>query len=290
MMSEAKLVWDIRAVLGEGPLWSAREQAIYWVDIKGSMLHRYGLDGRRESWAVPDFLGWVVERQDKPGLVAGFRTYVAELSLSPFSIRERFKPEPKLLGNRLNDAKVDPAGRIWFGSMDDAEKDSSGSFYRLDRDFSYHKVDTGYICANGPTFSPDGKRVYHTDSLRNEIYEFDIGADGSLSNKRLFASFEAKEGSPDGMTTDSEGYLWVALWGGWSIVRLSPDGKRNRSVSLPVSQVTSCCFAGDKLDRLFVTSAKIGLTPEQLAKEPSAGSFFEIDPGVTGLPTAAFAG
>jgi sugar lactone lactonase YvrE len=289
-MSEAKLVWDIRAVLGEGPLWSAREQAIYWVDLKGCMLHRYGLDGQYQSWTVPDFLGWIVERQDEPGFVVGFRKFVAELSLSPFSIRERFKLETKLLGNRLNDAKVDPAGRIWFGTMDDAELESSGSFYRLDPDFSHHKVDGGYICANGPTFSRDGKTVYHTDSLRNEIYQFDVANDGSLANKRLFARFDTAEGSPDGMTTDAEGYLWIALWGGWGVARYSPDGNRDRFISLPVSQVTSCCFAGDKLDRLFVTSAKFGLTAEQLVKEPHAGSFFEVDPGVTGLPTTAFAG
>lgn len=289
-MSDAMVVWDIQSLLGEGPIWSTREQAVFWVDIKGCMLHRYGLDGKRQSWTMPDFIGWVVERQDRSGFVAGLRNYVAELSLSPFQLTERFRPEAKLAGNRLNDAKVDPSGRIWFGTMDDAEKEASGSFYRLDRDFTYHRVDSNYICSNGPTFSPDGKRVYHTDSIRNDIYQFDIADDGSLNNKKLFAHFDEKDGSPDGMTTDSEGYLWIALWGGSGIVRFSPDGKRDRFIPLPVSLVTSCCFAGDKFDRMFVTTAKIGLTPEQLAKEPHAGSFFEIDPGVTGLPTAAFGG
>lgn len=289
-MSEANLVWDIRSVLGEGPLWSARDQAVYWVDIKGCMLHSYGFDGRQQSWTMPDYLGWVVERKDQPGFIAGFRNFVAELSLAPFFIRERFKPEPKLPGNRLNDAKADIAGRIWFGSMDDAEKEASGAFYRLDPDLSYRQVDSGYICANGPTFSPDGKLVYHTDSLRNEIYRFEVDSDGKLANKRVFAHFDAKDGSPDGMTTDAEGFLWVALWGGWGIARFDPAGKRERFISLPVSQVTSCCFAGDALDRLFVTSARIGLTPEQLHQEPHAGSFFEVEPGVAGLPTAAFAG
>jgi sugar lactone lactonase YvrE len=289
-MSEAKLVWNARAVLGEGPVWSAREQAVFWVDIKGCMLHRYGLDGTERSWTMPDFLGWIVERRDKPGFIAGLRNYVAELSVSPFSIIERFKPEPRLIGNRLNDAKVDPQGRIWFGSMDDAEIKPSGAFYRLDPDFTYHKVDQDYICANGPTFSLDGKIVYHTDSLRNDIYQFDVGANGELSNKRLFVHFDEKDGSPDGMTTDSEGCLWVAMWNGWGIIRLRPDGSRDRSISLPVSQVTSCCFAGDKLDRMFVTTARIGLAAEQLVEQPLAGSFFEVDPGVTGLPTVAFAG
>ncbi|HEX9449421.1 MAG TPA: SMP-30/gluconolactonase/LRE family protein [Dongiaceae bacterium] len=289
-MSEAKLLWDARAQLGEGPLWSAREQAVYWVDIKGCVLNRYGLDGTEQSWTMPDFLGWVVERQGQSGLIAGFRNFVGEITLSPFMIRERFKPEPRLLGNRLNDAKVDPQGRIWFGSMDDAEKQPSGSFYRLDLDFSFHKVDGDYICANGPTFSPDGKLIYHTDSLRNEIYQFDVRADGTLGDKRLFARFDEKDGSPDGMATDAEGCLWVALWNGWGIARFRPDGTRDRFIPMPVGQVTSCCFAGDKLDRMFVTSARIGLTAEQLAKQPHAGSFFEVDPGVTGLPTAAFAG
>jgi sugar lactone lactonase YvrE len=289
-MRDANLVWDIRALLGEGPLWSARSQAVYWVDIKGCMLHSYGFDGRLQSWTMPDFLGWVIERKDQPGFVAGFRNLVAELTLSPFAIRERFKPEAKLTGNRLNDAKADAAGRIWFGSMDDAEKLPCGSLYRLDSDFSVHQVDRDYICANGPTFSADGKRIYHTDSLRNEIYQFDINDDGSLGNKRVFARFEAAEGSPDGMTTDAEGFLWVALWGGWGIARFDPSGKRERFVRLPVSQVTSCCFAGENLDRLFVTSARIGLNPEQLRQEPHAGSFFEVEPGVTGLPTNAFAG
>ena len=290
-MSDARLVWDAKATLGEGPLWSQRDQAVYWVDIKGCALHRYGLDGSQNSWTMPDYLGWVVERRDKPGFVAGFRNFVAEITLDPFRIEKRFSLEPADSGNRLNDAKVDPAGRIWFGSMDDAEQRPSGSFYRLDADFSYHVVDHGYFCTNGPTFSPDGKIVYHTESVGDAaIYQFDVKADGSLANKRLFARFAENEGFPDGMTTDAEGHIWVAHWQGWGISRYRPDGSRDRFIPLPVSQVTSCTFAGEKLDRMFVTCARIGLSEAELAKEPHAGSFFELDPGVTGLPTSLFAG
>ncbi len=290
-MSDAQLIWDARAKIGEGPLWSPRDQAVYWVDIKGCLLHRYGLDGSQNSWTMPDCIGWVLERRDKPGFVAGFRDFVAELTLSPFDIVKRFTPEATLPGNRLNDAKVDLSGRIWFGTMDDAEKQPTGAFYRLDPDFSYHRVDHGYFCSNGPTFSPDGKIVYHTESTDDRvIYRFDVQPDGSLANKTPFIRFAVEDGFPDGMTTDAEGHLWVAHWQGWGITRFRPDGSRDRFIPLPVSQVTSCTFAGDKLDRMFVTSARIGLSDEDLAKEPHAGSFFEIDPGVTGLPTPLFAG
>ena len=289
-MSDAKLIWDAKAKIGEGPLWSQREQAIYWTDIKGQLLHRYGLDGSQKSWTMPDYIGWILERRDKPGFIAGFRKAVAELTLSPFRLIEREKIEHALPGNRLNDAKADHLGRIWFGSMDNDERGPTGNFYRLDPDFSCHEVDQGYICSNGPTLSPDGRILYHTDSEAYVIYQFDVEGDGRIANKRVFAEFTKAEGSPDGMTTDAEGCLWVCLWQGWCIIRLKPDGSRDRRISLPVSQVTSCTFAGDRLDRLFVTSARIGLSDEQLQQEPLAGGFFEVDPGVTGLPTQQFAG
>ncbi len=156
-----------------------------------------------------------------------------ELTLDPFVIKTRCELETDKPGNRLNDAKVDPQGRVWFGSMHDAEKENSGGFYRLDPDFSVHQVDRGYICANGPTFSPDGAIVYHTDSNAREIYRFDVRPDGSLAGKRVFARFAEEEGYPDGMTTDREGCLWVAHWGGSRITRFRPDGTRDRVNSLP---------------------------------------------------------
>lgn len=290
-MSEPRLLQDAKADLGEGPLWSSRDQAIYWTDIKVKKLNRYRLaDGATQSWDMPDTIGWAIERQNKPGFVIGLAHAVAELTLDPFKLTPRCDLETGLPGNRLNDAKVDPKGRVWFGTMDNAEKQHSGAFYRLDADFSVHRVDQDYICANGPTFSPDGAIVYHTDSSMREIYRFDVQPDGGLANKRVFARFTEEEGYPDGMTTDRDGWLWVAHWGGWRITRFRPDGTRDRVVPMPVSQVTSCTFGGDRLDRMFITSARIGLSDAQLAKEPLAGGLFEINPGVTGLPTQQFAG
>src|SRR5271167_2794228 len=171
-----------------------------------------------------------------------------------------------------------------------SERADRGNFYRLDPNFRVHCVDTGYLCANGPTLSRDGRVIYHTDSAKRRIYCFEIAAEGSLANKRVFAEFSEADRYPDGMTTDAEGCLWVAHWEGWGITRFRPNGSRDRLIDLPVSQVTSCCFAGPKLDRLFVTSARIGLSPQQLDKERLVGGFFEVTPGIAGLPTEQFAG
>lgn len=290
-MSPPRLLLDAKADLGEGPLWSARDQAIYWTDIKVKKLNRYRLaDGATQSWDMPDTIGWAVERHDRPGFVIGLAHAIVELTLDPFKLVRRYEIEADKPGNRLNDAKADPQGRIWFGTMHDRERENSGAFYRLDPDFSVHQVDRGYIVANGPTFSPDGKIVYHTDSSAREIYQFEVRADGSLGGKGVFARFEESEGYPDGMTTDREGCLWVAHWGGSRITRFRPDGTRDRVIPFPVSQVTSCTFGGDRLDRMFVTSARIGLSDAQLAREPLAGGLFEVDPGTAGLPTQQFAG
>ncbi len=272
--------------LGEGPLWSARENALYWVDILAPALHRYALNDQIvQSWPMPEMIGWVIERQNKPGFIAGFQSGPAELMLEPFSIMPMHNPEPHLPNNRMNDAKADLKGRIWAGTMDVGASLHTGSLYRLDPDHTVAKVDSDYTITNGPALSPDNSLFYHTDSARGTIYRFDLADDGQLLNKIEFIRFAADWGKPDGMTVDVEGALWVAHWGTGEVSRFTPDGKRVRSIKLPASQITSCTFAGPKLDRMFVTSAAV-----DLHNEAYAGALFEIDPGVCGLPTAQFAG
>ncbi|MEO8008782.1 MAG: SMP-30/gluconolactonase/LRE family protein [Betaproteobacteria bacterium] len=286
-----RCVWPAGALLGEGPMWSARDNAVYWVDIKGQFLHRLSLvDESKKSWPMPERIGWVVERSDQPGFVAGFKSGFVFLTLDPVSIKPIGNPDGTLPGNRLNDAKADRQGRIWAGSMDDEEVAASGSLYRLDADLRWESLDSGYRITNGPAFNADGRRVFHTDSALRRIYVFDLNDDGAISNKRVFLRFEAGQGYPDGMTIDAQDHLWVAHWGGSRVSRFRPDGSFDRAIKLPASQITSCVFAGDKLDRLFVTSAAIGLSKEQRAAEPLAGSLFEVDPGCSGLPTRQFAG
>lgn len=279
-------MWPARAILGEGPVYDARDDAVYFVDIKAPRLHRLSLrDGGRASWDMPEPTGWVLPRARKPGFIAGCKSGFAELTLDPFEITKIGAPEPERETNRLNDAKVDPYGRIWAGSMDDVEKQASGALYRLDPSLTWRRMDDGYRVANGPTFSTDGTTIYHTDSARRIVYQFALSPDGAISNRREFVRFEKEWGYPDGMTTDCEGGVWIAHWDGARVSRFTPEGDLDRSIPLPVSRPTSCVFAGAALDRMFVTSAAIGREGE-----PLAGGLFEVDPGVRGAPSFAFAG
>ena len=291
-MAEVRCLWEAAAALGEGPLWSAREGALYWVDIKAPALHRYRPeDGDKTSWAMPEPIGWVIERAGGAGLVAGFKqrgfAFLTPGTMAPETIGQ---PEPDYPDNRFNDAKADSAGRIWAGTMDDNEREATGCLYRLDPDLDWHRVDKGYVVTNGPAISPDGRTLYHTDTFEGTIYAFDLTARGRLENKRVFATIPEGDGYPDGMTCDAEGHLWVAHWGGWRITRFAPDGTVDRVIEMPVSQVTSCTFGGPDLDRLYVTSAAINLADERLERQPLAGGLFQLDPGVKGLPAGQFAG
>lgn len=275
--------------LGEGPLWSARENAIYWVDILAPALYRYSLaDGSVKRWPMPERIGWVVERRSQPGFIAGLQSGFVELVLEPFAIRPIVDPEPHYPGNRLNDAKVDQHGRLWTGTMDAAMRETTGSLYCMQPDFSVRRMDEGYKITNGPAFSPAQDCMYHNDTGRGVVYRFDLSADGEIGNRRVFLKFTRDMGSPDGMTVDAEGHVWIAHWGGSRVCRYTPDAALDRTINLPASQITSCVFAGPQLDRMFVTSAAQGL---DRSKEPLAGALFEVNVGgVRGLPSGMFGG
>jgi sugar lactone lactonase YvrE len=277
---------DVSALLGEGPLWVARENAVYWVDIKGKTLHRLTLaDRQHSSWVMPDTLGWILERQDGAGFVAGFRKGFALVQLDPLRVETLGELEPDKPHNRMNDAAVDRRGCIWAGTMDDRETKPNGALYRLDSAGVWTRRDSGYVVSNGPTFSLEHDMLYHTDTHRRVIYRCQLHADGTLGEREVFVTFREHWGSPDGMATDAEGGIWVAHWGGGRVSRFLPNGRLDRTISLPVSQVTSCCFAGADLDRMFVTTAAIG-RPD----EPLAGRLFEVSPGVRGAPCFAYLG
>lgn len=275
-----------RALLGEGPLWVARENAVYWVDIRAPTLHRLRLvDGMHAWWPMPEPLCWVIAREEQPGFIAGFRSGFARLLLDPLRIEPLGGPENDLPRNRMNDAAVDRTGCIWAGTMDDSEQEATGALYRLDGAGHWTQHDTGYVVSNGPTFSPEHDVLYHTDTTRRVIYRFRLGPDGQLGKREVFVEFSEEWGWPDGMATDADGCIWVAHWGGGRLSRFLPDGRLDRVIELPVSKVTSCCFAGAELERLFVTSASIGCESEALS-----GSLFEVTPRVRGAPTYAYRG
>jgi len=274
-----------RCSLGEGPLWSLRERALYWVDILGHAAYRLRPeDGQVTRWALPDTIGWLIERGGASGFVAGLGRDVVLLNLEPLEITPILRPEPQFADHRLNDGKADAAGRLWFGTMPVDAGRETGSLYRLDPDGALSHWDRGYRVANGPAFSPDGRYLYHTDSIRGTVFRFTLRADGSVVDRQPFVRFEPGAGLPDGMTVDAEGGVWIAVWGGSRVSRIAPDGSLDRSIALPASQITSCAFGGPNLDRLYVTSAAEGVD------EPQAGALFELEPGVVGLPAHRFAG
>lgn len=264
-------------LLGEGTLWSARDNALYWVDIFGPALNRLSLSDMSVSrWLVPEPLGWIAEQKEGGPFIAGFQSGFAKLSIDPVSISPLSDPEPHYPGNRMNDGKADAYGCIWAGTTDLTERAASGSLYRLNPDHSWDVMDGGYSVPNGPAFSPDGTFIYHADTAHRTIYRFRY--DGvKLTDKQPFIRFTETDGYPDGMTTDSEGALWVAHWGGGRISRFDADGKWMRSIVLPASQITNIAFAGANCERMFVSSAAIGIVGEV-----HAGDLFEVEPGVRG--------
>lgn len=274
-----------RDQLGEGPLWSSRDQSLYWVDILDPHLNQLDLmTGAVTATPLAEPTGWVIERQ-AGGFIAGSRSGFHDLVLSPFRMTPIGDPERDIPTNRMNDAKADASGCIWAGTMGDGVS-PSGSLYRLDRGRNWEKVDTGYSVTNGPAISADGRSLFHTDSYQGVVYRFDLSDEGELSNKRLFVRFEQEWGSPDGMTFDAEGGLWIAHWGGSCISRFSMTGVREDIIDLPTPQITSLTFAGQTLDRMFVTSAAVGHGDSALA-----GALFEIlAPGVCGIAPCRYAG
>jgi len=276
-------------VLGEGPVWVEREQALYWLDIKGRKVFRIDEQEQLREWPTPVRVGSLAPRADG-GFIAGTEDGVAFVELEEGRFEIVHHPEEHLPDNRFNDGKVDRRGRFWAGSMDDTERDATGTLYRVDPDMRFSRIDEGYKVTNGPAFSPSGDILYHNDSARQVTYAFDLASDGTVGERRVFARYREGEGYPDGMTVDADGCLWIAFWDGWCVRRYSPDGECIGKLDVPVSRPTSCAFGGAALDRLFITSASIGLDEADLAKEPQAGGLFVAVVDAKGIAERPFAG
>jgi sugar lactone lactonase YvrE len=287
--SSLRCVADVHAVLGEGPVWIARERALYWLDIKGLKIFR--LDDREQlaEWPTPIRVGSIAPRK-QGGFIGGTEGGIAEVDPGAKRFKIFADPEADKPGNRFNDGKLDRQGRFWAGTMDDSERTDSGTLYRVDSDRGITAVDGQYRVTNGPAFSPDGRTMYHNDSARQVTYRFELDADGTPRGRKVFLQFGKGEGFPDGMTVDSEGCLWIAFWDGWCIRRYSSAGEWLETIRMPVQRPTSCTFGGRDLDRLYITSASIGLDEQAIEMQPNAGGLFMVTPGVQGIDEVPFAG
>jgi len=282
-MSEIECVWPVGAVLGEGPVWSASERAVWFVDIKAPAIHRFDpASGDQRTWPAPARVGFVAPTS-KGWLIAGLKTGLHSFNPETGNFTLLHVVEPHAPNNRLNDGFVDSEGFLWFGSMDDNEEEPSGALYQLG-DVGCVTRDPGYIVSNGPAESPDGRVLYHTDTLAGIIYAFDRARAGSLTNKRVFVRLPPGGGYPDGPCVDVEGCLWTGLFGGWGLQRFSPAGELLQTLRLPCSAVTKATFGGDDLKTLYITTAHVALTAEERKQQPLAGGLFQARVDVPGLP------
>lgn len=283
------VVCECRNVLGESPVWSVREQALYWTDIREPALYRLDAEsGSTRKWPMPELAGAVVLRQGGGVVVclkSGLYTFDPNAGLRE-SIYTFEGDHPE---DRTNDSRCDRQGGLWYSRMRDFGKAATGAIYRLDSTLRPVRVISGLRVPNAICFSPAGDRLYFADTSTGALEVVDLNsADGAPSNRRLLLPADGIPGKPDGATIDEEGYIWNARFGGGCLVRCAPDGKVDAIVDLPVSHPTSCSFAGKNLDKLVITTATQGLAPDSLAKEPLAGALLVIEPGVKGLEECTF--
>jgi sugar lactone lactonase YvrE len=288
-LASVECVFEARALLGECPVWDERAQALYFVDIEGAALFR--LDPASSAvarWSMPAKIGCLA-LDAGGGAVLALASGFARFDLAGGPAQPIANPLAALPDHRFNDGAADPAGRFWAGSMHRSGRQASGAVYVLGRGGATRAVYDGFLVPNGFAWSPDGARFYVNDSPRAMFVADYDAAEGRAGPPWVFAAAGAAPGFPDGMAVDAEGCLWNARWDGGGIARFAPDGRLDRFVPLPVSRPTSCAFGGPRLDRLYVTSARVGLEPATLTREPLAGGVFAFDPGVTGLPTRRWA-
>lgn len=289
--SPATCVWQSDATLGECPVWDPNRAVLWWVDCAAPALHRFDpVRNTDRIVALSERVHAIGLRRDG-GLIAALSGGLARLDPESGAAEVIARPEAGRSDHHFNDGKCGPDGRFWIGSMHRSYGQRSGHLYRLDAGGDAVAVLDRLTVPNGLGWSPDGATFYLGDSPTGAIAAFDFDpAAGALDAPRRLTKPGAIPGWPDGLAVDADGFLWNARWDGGCVARFAPDGRLDRVVDLPVTRPTSCAFGGPRLDRLFVTSARIGLDAAALADQPQAGSLFALDVGVAGAPVGSFAG
>ena len=291
-MSEVEHLIGVQDEVGETPIWIPDEQAMYWIDLEGSTVHRYDpATCERKNWTLDAAVtalarrasgGWILAT--KTGLVFwDQQTNTTEFIVDPVADREAL---------RFNDAAVDRQGRLVAGTANVQQFDApDGVIYRLDADKSLHEIDDGYAVSNGLGFSPDGQCLYVTDMFHNRIIALDYDTEsGTASNKRTFVEVPADTGLPDGLTVDADGFVWSAHWAGARVTRYDPDGRIERQIPVPVTNATCLGFGGADMNELYIATAWFFMSDEERQAQPRAGDMFRVKTDVTGLVEPEFAG
>ncbi len=284
--SDVECVFKSHALVGEGPVWNNKRKVLHWVDVIGPHIHTFSpKESTLASFKLPHIVSAILPTANDR-LIAVTEKGIALLNENSGELDFMSNPESALPSNRFNDAKTDTRGRIWAGSMNRKANEGTGSLYKFDTPFTASRMDTGFKVSNGLGWCPRNKTMYFTETVSATIFAYDFDKDtGDIKNRREFLKFDIKNGKPDGICVDCDGNVWVAFWDGWRVSGYTSKGEFFRDIRVPVPRVTSCCFGGQDMKRLYITSASAGLNEEQIQQAPLSGSLFAIDLDTEGQKT-----
>jgi sugar lactone lactonase YvrE len=291
-MTEIACVVEAYDALGECCLWCPTTRRVWWLDIPRPCLQSYDPVSREHRvYPLPGKYCGCAALRRSGGLVVALENGLHGFDPATGKLNLLVHAEPNEPGNRYNDGRCDRRGRLWIGTMDIGIRRASGSFYRVGADRAVLRLFDGITVPNSTAFSPDDRTLYFADTPRHVIWAFDFNLHaGMIGERRVFADLTARRGLPDGSCVDAEGFLWNAEYSGHRLTRYTPDGRADRTIELPVTNPTCCCFGGETLDTLYVTSATTAPKPGQATPAPMEGGLLALDVGVRGLPEAAFGG
>ncbi|WP_126322133.1 SMP-30/gluconolactonase/LRE family protein [Candidatus Rickettsiella viridis] len=290
-MSNPVVVCEETMLLGESPLWHPEQKCLYWVDIVAATLNRLNINNKSvKKFKMPSQIGSIGWRA-KGGLIAALSDRFASIDTETGMAQTLALPLKKPPQDMFNDGKCDRQGRFWAATKDIAEESPVGSLYCLDVEGKAMEMANGFTVGNGIAWNLDNSRMYICDSPARQIYEYEFDPiKGQLGAFQVFAQISPSAGFPDGLTVDSEGYIWSCHWDGWQITRYKPTGEIDSVIPMPIPRPTSCCFGGEDLKTLYVTSASVGLSASILADAPQSGQLFALEIGVKGVPEPAYLG
>ena len=300
MSYDIELICDSKNFVAESPTYSPKTNSLYWVDVKGGSVHCLDLSsGVKKDYIMPYVCPFMTLCKDEVNLLVGLKRTIYKFYPATGTLNKITEVEKEIDCNRFNDAKCDPQGRLWFSTMknnfgDDGEDlpidENIGGIYCLDKDLSVKQMDSNYGVPNTVAFNPESTKAYIGDSITGELYVYDFDAKaGEIRNKQHFATNQ-DAGHLDGSAMDEEGCLWNTHWGSSKIVRYSPKGEILEEIMMPVPAPSSCCFGGEDMQTLFVTTARETLSHEQLEKYPNSGGIFAFKTKVRGQVVPNFGG
>jgi sugar lactone lactonase YvrE len=281
-------ILDARARLGEGPVWDAIDQKLLWVDVYNHRVHQFDpATGQNRYFDTGEVVS-AIAPSSPDHLIIARKASLAEFDLLTGTLQPLIQLDLSIrVDTRCNDGKCDSQGRFWIGTVSDTPE--KAALYRYDPDGSLTLMETGLTISNGLGWSPDGTTFYLTDSFQHKIFAYDFeGRSGTISNRRVLVDLSHESVEPDGLTIDTDGNIWSALWDGWAIACFAPTGQELFRIKMPVPRPTSVTFGGADLNQLYITSASVGLSQKDIQACPTAGDLFCLTTKAKGLPSYSF--